>query len=319
MKELHLWNFIHDHLTQNNSVALVAVVAHEEGSQGKEGFKMAVSSKDGSVGSIGGGVMEYNIIKNLKNLLRKNISTNKIEKLFHNRKSSVNKSGLICAGSQTNFTISFTIKDIDKVKRILDFIKEHKPGKIIFSQNGVSFVKKKKNSKPFVFYFKSENDWIYEETIGLKNTVYVVGGGHVGLAISKIMSMLDFYVIVYDDRKDLTTLSENIYANKKIIDSYKNVGKIVEEGNESFVVIVTTGFESDKEALKQIINKNIRYIGLMGTKVKIKKIFNEAIKDGVKKELLKKVHAPIGLDINSDTPEEIAVSIAAEIIREKSV
>ncbi len=56
----------------------------------------------------------------------------------------------------------------------------------------------------------------------------------------------------------------------------------------------------------------------MGTKAKIKKIFNEAVKDGIKKESLKKIHAPIGIDINSDTPEEIAVSIAAEIIKEKN-
>ncbi|MBP9191421.1 MAG: XdhC family protein, partial [Ignavibacteria bacterium] len=80
----------------------------------------------------------------------------------------------------------------------------------------------------------------------------------------------------------------------------------------------TTGFETDKEALTQIINKDLKYIGLMGTMSKIKKIFSEAEKEGIKKEQLKKIHAPIGIDIGSDTPEEIAISIAAELIKFKN-
>ncbi len=73
------------------------------------------------------------------------------------------------------------------------------------------------------------------------------------------MSILDFYVIVYDSRDDLQMMKENKFADKKIIDAYKNLGKIITE--DSYVVIVTTGFDSDKEALKQVIKKNFAISG----------------------------------------------------------
>jgi len=318
MKEQHLWNFIYYQLSKNKTVMLVAVVNHENGSPGKEGFKMAITSNGDSVGSIGGGIMEFNIVKSVVELLKKKIQVNKIEKLYHSRKTSVKKSGLICAGSQTNFFISLTKKDIRKVKGIMDFVKEHREGKIIFDQAGINFAKGEKNSSTFFYTFTDQNNWRYEETIGLKNTLIVAGCGHVGLAVCRLFSMLDFYVIAFDNRKDLPTMKKNIFADKKIIDSYENLSKHIAPECENYVIIVTTGYETDKESLKQVIGKNVKYIGLMGTRVKIKKIFNEAVKEGVKKELLKTVNAPIGIDINSDTPEEIAVSIAAEVIREKN-
>ena len=318
MKELHLWNFILHHLKINNSVILTTVVHHETGSPGKEGFKMAISSSGATIGSIGGGAMEYKIIKDSKALLKKNTPVYKIETLNHNRKSSSNKSGLICAGSQTNFAIFLTGKNIKTVERISDLIESNKSGKLIFSYKGISVSKNATNGNTYSFDFNNEFDWVYEESIGSKSFIYVIGCGHVGLAVCKIMSMLDFHVTVYDDRKNLTGLKENTFANKKIISSYENLGNHIKEGNQTYVVIVTTGYQSDKDSLKQVINKNVRYIGLMGTRVKIKKIFNEAVKEGISKNLLKKVKAPIGIDINSDTPEEIAISIAAEIIREKN-
>ncbi|MEO6696125.1 MAG: XdhC family protein [Ignavibacteria bacterium] len=318
MKELHLWNFILQQLDLNNSIILTTVVHHEKGSPGKEGFKMAVSSAGNVLGSVGGGVMEYNIIKDSKSLLKKNIHINKIGTLHHNNKPASNKSGLICAGSQTNFTISLSGKDIKTVKNILETIRSNIPGKLIFSNKGVSVRKNSNNENTYFYNFKNENDWRYEESIGSKSFVYVIGGGHVGNAVCKIMSVLDFHVTVYDDRKNLQAMKENTFANKKITGSYDNLGKHIKEGNQTYIIIVTTGYQSDKDSLKQVISKNVRYIGLMGTMSKIKKIFNEAVKEGVNKNLLRNVKAPIGIDINSDTPEEIAVSIAAEIIKEKN-
>ena len=318
MKEFHLWNFIYHHISKNNSVILTAVVDHEDGSPGKEGFKMAVSASGDHMGSVGGGVMEYDLIKRSEELLRSKVHVNLIEKIYHSKKKNVAKSGLICSGSQTNFTFSLDKNDIKLVKSIRDYIAEYKTGKLCFSDKGIKIIKNKKNNLTYVFSFRNDDDWEYEETIGLKNYLYVIGGGHVGIAVSKLMSELDFHVTVYDDRKDLMGLKNNIFVNKIITGKFSDLGKHVTEGNQTYIVIVTKSMISDKESLLQVINKNVRYIGIMGTKVKIKKIFNETVKAGVRKELLKKVHAPIGIDISSDTPEEIAVSIAAEIIKLKN-
>lgn len=318
MKEIHFWNFIHSHLNsnQNNSVILIAVVDHSKGSPGKRGFKMAVSSSGDSAGSIGGGVMEFNIIKKCKEFFEKKIEVNMIEKLYHNKKESVKNSGLICAGSQTNFMITLGKKDLSYVTKIMTAVKGRDPGKIVFDQKGINFIPSKKQIPDFNFEYKNERDWKFEQATGKNNIVYVIGSGHVGLEVCRILSLLDFYIIVYDSRDDLKTFIENKFADKKIIGPYKELGKIIEQN--SYIVIVTTGFDSDKEALKQVIDKNVKYIGLMGTLPKIKKIFNEAAAEGVSGELLEKIHAPIGIDINSDSPEEIAVSIAAEIISVKN-
>ncbi len=318
MKESHLWNFIYHHISINNSVILTAVVDHEAGSPGKEGFKMAVSSSGDYTGSVGGGVMEFELIKRSGELLRSKAHVNVIEKIYHSKKKNVAKSGLICSGSQTNFTFSLDKKDIKLIKSIRDYIADYKTGKLSFSDKGIKIIKNKKNNLTYVFSFRNEYDWDYEETIGLKNYLYVIGGGHVGLAVSKLMSELDFHVTVYDDREDLSVLKDIKFANKIITGKFSRLGKHVTEGNQTYIVIVTKSFISDKESLMQVINKNVRYIGIMGTKVKLKKIFNETVKEGVSKVLLKKVHAPIGIDIGSDTPEEIAVSIAAEIIKIKN-
>jgi xanthine dehydrogenase accessory factor len=316
MKEIHIWEFILSQFKKNNSVILTVVVDHRKGSPGKQGFKMAVSSNGDVTGSIGGGIMEYKIISNYKKLLKKNIPINKLETLYHNKNRNVINSGLICSGSQTNYSVSLKKKDIKIIKDIKTAVNDQKEGRILIDPEGISFNTVKTKIPEFSFIFTGNNDWKFEQSTGKKNIVYIIGGGHVGAAVCRVLHLLDFYIIIYDSRKNLIAMKNDAYANKILKGSYKNLGDALED--DSYVIIVTSGFDSDKDALMQVIKKNVKYIGLMGTKAKIKRIFGEAKKEGISDELLKKIHAPIGIDINSDTPEEIAVSIAAEIIREKN-
>lgn len=316
MKEIQIWEFIKSHLNNNNQVILAVVLDHKKGSPGKQGFKMAVSSDGETAGSIGGGIMEYKIIEKCREYLKKDIIFNRLETVFHNKKKDVKNSGLICSGSQTNFTFSLKKKDIKNVSKILNALKKRKPGKMIFTRKGISYHNASKNSDELFFEYKNDNDWKFEQTTLRKNIVYVAGGGHVGIALCKVLSLLDFYIIIYDSRNELKKTYSELFAHKIIIDSFSNLSKAVED--DSYIVIVTTGFESDKEALMQVIGRKVKYIGLMGTNAKIKKIFSELRKEGISGKLLNKIHAPVGIDINSNTPEEIAVSIASEIIREKN-
>lgn len=316
MKEIYLWEFILSHLKHNNSVILTAVVDHKKGSPGKRGFKMAVSSNGESYGSVGGGIMEYNILCECKVLLKNNQRISKLKTLFHNQKKDTDRSGLICSGSQTNFSISLNRKDLKTVSEIVQAVVNNKRGIIKFSNKGISFNPGSKKSPQYNFRFRSDTDWMFEQSTFKNNIVYIVGGGHVGAALSRLLYMLDFYVIVFDNRKKKSSNNENYFADKIIKDDYKNLGKVLQD--DSFVVIVTSGFETDKEALTQVLKKKVKYAGVMGTKAKIKKIFTEIKKNGTDTVHLGNIHAPVGIDINSETPEEIAVSIAAEIIREKN-
>lgn len=316
MKEIQIWEFIKSHLNKNEKIILTVVLDHKRGSPGKQGFKMAVSSDGKTAGSIGGGIMEYKKIGECKEYLKKNINVSKIETVYHNKKKDVINSGLICSGSQTNFIFSLLKKDIINVSKIFNALRNRTPGKIIYSLKGISFRYESKNTDDYSFDYKNDNDWKFEQATLRKNLVYVAGGGHVGIALCKILSMLDFYVIIYDSRKELKKTYSELFADKIIIDSFSDLGKSVED--DSYIVIVTSGYESDKEALMQVIGRNVKYIGLMGTKAKIKKIFSELRREGISGNFTEKIHAPVGIDINSNTPEEIAVSIAAEIIREKN-
>jgi xanthine dehydrogenase accessory factor len=132
------------------------------------------------------------------------------------------------------------------------------------------------------------------------------------------MKSLGFHVIVFDHRQDVYTLEQNKFADEIIICRYEEIGNKIIESDRSYLIIVTPLHAGDKDTLKSVINKNVKYIGMMGSKRKIKTIFDALTEEGIDKELLKKVHTPIGLEIEAETPEEIAISIAAEIIKLKN-
>ena len=113
-------------------------------------------------------------------------------------------------------------------------------------------------------------------------------------------------------------MEANVYAQEKHVVSYNSLGKHVSEGERSYVVIMTYGHLADEKVLRQLAGKKLRYLGLLGSPAKIAQIFASLKKKGVSAASLKKVHAPVGLPIHSHTPEEIAISIAAEIIQVKN-
>jgi xanthine dehydrogenase accessory factor len=171
---------------------------------------------------------------------------------------------------------------------------------------------------PTAFQYNSDEDWQYTEAIGLPLISYIAGGGHVGLAVSRVMKTLGFYVVVFDHRKDVFTIKQNEFADEIIITKYEDIGNRIIEGERSYIIIVTPMHTGDKDTLKSVIHKNVKYIGMMGSKRKIKSIFDALLKEDIDNELFKKVHTPIGIEIEAETPEEIAISIAAEIIKVKN-
>ena len=106
--------------------------------------------------------------------------------------------------------------------------------------------------------------------------------------------------------------------DKYVIEHYAELRHLVTENTNHYVVIMTFGYRTDDTALRMLLNKKFRYLGLLGSKEKITKMFMDYKNENIDKEQLQRVFTPIGLPIKSRTPEEIAISIAAEIIREKN-
>jgi len=239
-------------------------------------------------------------------------------KLYHSKKVRKLQSGLVCQGRQTNFTYLLDKSDLKNVEVVIHSFEKTESAVLVLSPDGFNIEPDKKNDMHLKYRFVAENNWRYEENVGVRDTIYIIGGGHVGLALSRQMELLGFHVIVFDDRADVQTIKENNSADEIIITSFGEIGGFIEEGEYSYIAIVTSALPTDKIALKQIIGKKLKYIGLMGSEAKLKRIFSELKEEGFKQSLFKKVNAPIGLNINSNTVEEIAVSIASQIIKVKN-
>jgi xanthine dehydrogenase accessory factor len=318
MKEIELWNFIDEKLIAGFEIILMVVTESSKSSPGRAGFKMAISNDNKLAGTVGGGIMEHKLLEECRQHFETGHKINSVKKLFHNKNSPGEKSGLICGGSETIILKSLNKNDEDIVSKIISNCNNLKCGSLIIDQAGISFDESVVQSEKINFDYKSENEWYYRETAGQPSTVYVIGGGHVGLAVSKVLSTQDFFVITIDPRKDIFTMANNTFANKKLFIPYAEVGNHIIEGDRSFAVVVTSEHDTDLEALRSIINKKLKYIGLMGSKAKIKSIYNKLIEQGIDPELFKKVHTPIGIEIEAESPDEIGISIAAEIIKVKN-
>jgi xanthine dehydrogenase accessory factor len=160
---------------------------------------------------------------------------------------------------------------------------------------------------------------LYFEPVFSPPELVIAGAGHIGKALSHLGSMTGFEVTVIDDRSEFAN-SQNLPDAHKII--VKDIGEAIREirkGNDTYVVIVTRGHKDDAEALRSCISSDLAYLGMIGSRRKIEAIKQEFIENRwATVEQWEKVYTPIGLEINSQTIEEIAVSIIAQIIMVKN-
>ncbi|MBU8892542.1 MAG: XdhC family protein [Bacteroidales bacterium] len=315
---MKIWSFIREELSENNNVMLIVVVERNGSSPGVVGFKMAVSETGSMSGSIGGGVMEYNMVELAKKAAKDGNQKAFIKRQNHNPDAEKDKSGLICSGEQTHAFILLDKSKMDIINNIVIKLDIRENGALYLNQDGITFDEAKTLSSRINYNFKDENDWEYTEQIGLKPTLYIFGAGHVSLPMSQIFRVLDFTVVVYDNRDELSTFENNQFAHRKEIVDFKDISSLVPEGENSYAVIMTVGHKSDELVLKQLATKNLKYLGMIGSKNKVKTIHDSLINKGISEADLAKVDSPIGLSINSKSTAEIAISIAAKIIQVKN-
>jgi xanthine dehydrogenase accessory factor len=150
-------------------------------------------------------------------------------------------------------------------------------------------------------------------------TMYCFGAGHVAVPTAHIAALAGFRVVVLDDRPEYANVERFPEAGEiHVIDNFNHAMDGLEIDADSFIVILTRGHQYDREVLEQALKTSAGYIGMISSRRKREAIYEALMADGVKKEDLEKVHSPIGLDIGGETPEEIAVSIVAELISERS-
>jgi len=155
---------------------------------------------------------------------------------------------------------------------------------------------------------------VFFEVLRPEPRLIIAGAGYVAQALARLASALDFRIVVVDDRRDL---ADPIVFDDKVQLTFGDIPQTIHElepDESSWIVIVTRGHHLDKDALQAALETNATYVGMIGSPSKVKRIFKELLKEGISRERLEQVHAPIGLDLGAETPDEIALSIAAEMV-----
>jgi xanthine dehydrogenase accessory factor len=154
---------------------------------------------------------------------------------------------------------------------------------------------------------------IFVEPLLPPPTLYLFGGGHVSTAVARVAGPAGFSIGIVDDRESFAN-KERFPMASEIYTSFEDAFEKIHPNSSSYLVIVTRGHKDDMRVLAWAVNTNARYIGMIGSKRKVISVYKALEKEGYAPEKFDNVHAPVGLEIGALTPEEIAVSIAAELI-----
>ena len=168
-------------------------------------------------------------------------------------------------------------------------------------------------------FTKKGDPGYYIEPLTQAGHAYIFGGGHVGTALAPVLASVGFRVVVYDNRPDFAKPDHYPSAEQVILGDYLDIGAHLTLTENDYVCIMTPGHQADREVLLQALRSPATYIGCIGSRHKIAATNAYLMANGIPEADLARVHAPIGLEIYGQTPAEIAVSVAAEMIRHRAL
>lgn len=186
-----------------------------------------------------------------------------------------------------------------------------------FTEKIVREIDKQERTKPEIihFFYKGAEYQVFFNRIGNeKKRAMIFGGGHISQFLVQMLAILEYEVTVVDDRLEFANPQRFPGAQHVICDAFAKVLEGFEPDDKTAVMIVTRGHTYDLDCLRRVIGTKAGYIGMIGSRRKVNATLQVLEEEGVAKSLLDKVRAPIGLDLGGQSPAEIAVSIAAEVV-----
>jgi xanthine dehydrogenase accessory factor len=163
-----------------------------------------------------------------------------------------------------------------------------------------------------------EDSQVFCERIGTRKNLVICGAGHVSIPIIELGKKVGFHVTVIDDRPFFANNARRADADVVICDNFEKAMNGIKGSQDTYFVMVTRGHRYDMDCLRIALTKPNAYIGMMGSRKRVGIIMKQLMEEGVSPKKLEEVHSPIGLNIGAETPDEIAISIMAEIIQEKN-
>jgi xanthine dehydrogenase accessory factor len=338
------YQIIHEFLQKKENFVLATILEKSGSAPREQGTKMIIEKDFSIIGTIGGGIFEAMAIKLASKVFE---SGNSIIRDFSLTNEGASALGAACGGDlkllleyinfDDNKMLGIYSKAWELKRKDINFTlvtKIPKEGKVIsgidkwictevdfFGEENDAvqsiFKKIREDFKNITFEKINKNEEEYlVEPIFNHETVYILGAGHVAQKISDITKMLEFKTVVLDDREEFANRQRFKNADELIvIPSFDNLLNYIKVDCRSYIIIVTRGHASDKEVLAQMLETDAKYIGMIGSKTKRDIVYEYLMNEGYTVKDLERVCCPIGIPISAQTPEEIAVSITAELVK----
>lgn len=317
-------------LEQSHDLMLVSIIEQNGSSPRGTGAQMLVGAEGRILGTVGGGAVEALCERHALRLLQEKKSG---ERAFSLETGDGNNTGMACGG---DVTVWFQFVDAslpfwrDFTKKLLDLLAGHQAGWLALNTDGALPAlldgdgtaicgTLPKPVPPCVpgGCLKMEHNFLIP--LPVRERAVVFGAGHCAQALVPLLSRVGFRVTVLDDRRELCTPERFPDAESVICGDFARLSEHIRLSPSDFVVIMTSGHSHDLEVQRQVLLDPPVYVGVIGSRNKRAFIDRKLREEGFSDEVLQKVHSPIGADIKAVTPEEIAVSIAGEMIYERAM
>ncbi len=319
-------------LKQGRAGVIATIIKGTGSTPQARGAKIFMDEYGSVTGSIGGGCVEAEAWQEAKKIIRSG-ETKIIRYTMNN--TQVAEEGMLCGGTVEIFIEPVLHRHFDLYKEYLRCLNGSHHCKIITKTGGCyskslitsdgrilgdrpddSVLSRLKGNDDNQLYFIDE--FLVELSMP-GNRLFIYGAGHVSQFISRIARMIDFEVTVIDDRISFANKERFPEADNIIVNYFTEAINGINFTKADFHVIVTRGHSHDAEVLREVLKKPSAYIGMIGSKRKIKLVYDFLKNSGLDSSLVERVHAPIGIDVSAVTPQEIAISIAGELIRERAL
>lgn len=298
---------------QGNDCYFVALIESEGSTPRSSGAYMLVNKNGWVAGTVGGGGMEYAAVQEARKKLEEGEA-----KSFQKRFDLTTAAGMACGGY---CSLQFCYLPAQKETEILaEYVLYKLEGRypwwlLLPMGEGSILVEDFLPLKKHQGFFNLDGKEYYAEQYNYDGRVFVFGAGHVARELVPLLSHLGFKCVVLDDREEFADPAVFPTAHKVLQVDYTKLEGIVKPNCKDYAVVMTRGHVHDANCERFLLTTPVPYIGVMGSKNKAKLARETLLAEGYTEAQLARITTPIGLDIGSETPAEIAVSIAAQLIR----
>lgn len=307
MKEL--FTNIKNAIADGQRVVLASILASHGSTPRGQGARMAVFANGKTMGTVGGGMVEHNATLLAMDVLE----TGKSQiQSFALRAGDIADIGMVCGGDV--LICLQVLSNIGIVEQILTALDTEEDSFLVTTVENESVTDFYVTTAPP----EPQKGRVYVEQLRTAGRVFIFGGGHVSRALAPVLFKIQFAVTVLEDREQFVNRELFPTANDVRLVDFADFSKQFTLSEHDYAVIMTRGHQSDFDVLRQVLLSKASYIGCIGSRAKVAYTQQRLLELGFTYSELERIHSPIGIAIGAQTPEEIAISIAAELIEHRA-